>query len=92
MPESVNTNTVLKELQGHVKANAALQERYDKMQGTINGLRTRQDRIGQEMYNHSNEMQKLMKIADVVSPGWREWPWVKEAGFVKMLPVMRDVA
>lgn len=84
--KTVHVNDVLKELVAIQEEVDKLEKQNDRLQATINQLRGRQRAIGDKVWPMRDRQRKLIKAADALESDWREWHWVKEAGFVTKLP------
>lgn len=84
--EKVHVNALLGEVRELVEELDKLRKQADKLQGTINQLEGKQRVLYDKMYPLRIRKEKLVKAADALNDDWRDWPWVKEAGFAKDLP------
>lgn len=83
----IEVNDILKEVQSEVSSMKLSENRSKKIQARLRRVQSELERESQTYMRHYDRCKRLVKAADAISDDWREFPWVKEEGFVKDLPV-----
>jgi hypothetical protein len=80
------TNTVLKELREVIaEVDAAIEECRRKQSAALRASTAHKQSVGR-LNAAEQKRDRLASAADLLAEDWREWPWVREAGFAAKIP------
>jgi len=91
MPEPVRVNDLLREIPQLIAEIEVLEARRARQRTQIKRMEGRLNQMTSEIIPKSARIEALTRAADLLNgdgfnTDWREWEWVKEAGFADKVP------